>query len=168
MADAQQLIRQAQVQGRIPSPERARRWLRATASILADWGGSPAREALAAALPRELLSGAGTSGRAWSKAVSEDGDERDALACEAGRRSGEQDPGKVAWSLRACLSLVREQLGAPGLEKVVAALPGPVGAQLGEARWDPPWRYRLVPQPFGEGRRRQREARTGSALAGRD
>ena len=47
------------------------------------------------------------------------------------------------------------------------ALPEGVRDHLGQAGWNPPWRYRLVPQPFGQGRRRQRELRTGSAFARR-
>jgi uncharacterized protein (DUF2267 family) len=165
MADLQQLIRKAQVQGRIPSPERALRWMRATTSMLADWGGSTARSLLADALPADLLKGGGSSGRPWDKALAAEVDETLVLHCEAARRACEQDPGKVSWSLTACLSLIRESLGEDAAGRLASSLPGPVGKTFSEARWSAPWRYRLVPQPFGAGRRRQRELRTGSAHA---
>lgn len=165
MADLQQLIRKAQVQGRIPSPERALRWMRAASSMLADWGGPDAKRLLADALPADLLKGAGSSGRPWEKALREEVDETLVMHCEAGRRAAEQDPGKVSWSLTACLSLIRESLSDEAASKLASALPAPVGKIFSEAKWQPPWRYRLVPQPFGAGRARQRELRTGSAHA---
>ena len=168
MADVQQLVRKAQVQGRITSPERGLRWLRATASILSDWGGAEARSALLSGLPSDLLRGGGASGWSMEKARDEsDGDVRTALNAEAGRRVGELDPAKISWSLMGCLSVIREQLDEAATEKLRKALPEELRELVADAKWDPPWRYRLVPQPFGEGRRRQRELKTGSAFARR-
>ncbi len=167
MADVQQLIRKAQVQGRIPSPERALRWMRATASMLGDWGGDTAKKLLAEALPADFLKGAGSSGRPWDKALKEEADETLVLHCEAGRRANEQDPGKVSWSLVACLGLIRETLSDDRAEKLASSLPAPVAKIFREARWQPPWRYRIVPQPFGAGRARQSELKTGTSVTGR-
>ena len=116
-------------------------------------------------LPAELLEGQGSSGRSWEKALKEEGDEKLTLHCEAAQRAGEQDPGKVSWSLTACLGLVREALGDDNAAKLAAMLPGPVAATFSDAAWKPPWRYRLVPQPFGAGRARQRELKTGASVS---
>ena len=71
MADVQQLVRKAQVQGRITSPERGLRWLRAAASILADWGGAEGRSVVQRALPGELLKGKGSKGLSLQAALDE-------------------------------------------------------------------------------------------------
>lgn len=168
MADVQQLVRKAQVQGRITSPERGLRWLRASASILAQWGGAQARDVVERALPSDLLRGQGSKGLSLKAALEEAaGDAGTALNAEAGRRAGELDPAKVAWSLMGCLSVLREALSEDDLSTLVKSLPEDLRDRLGQAGWNPPWRYRLVPQPFGQGRRRQRELKTGSSFARR-
>ncbi|MEM7247101.1 MAG: hypothetical protein AAF533_17270, partial [Acidobacteriota bacterium] len=142
--------------GRIPGRSQALRWLRAVASTVADWGGSEGREALASCLPAKALKGGGSSGRSYAKALEAEGEggEETVFHVEVGRRVGEQDPGKIAVALRPILGLVRSELGEEQVATLEKVLPEPVAEHFRKSTTDAPWAYRLVPQPFGAGRRR--------------
>ena len=156
MKDFRQLVREAQVVGRIPSPEEAERWVRAVASILADWSGE-AGEGVRSSLPRELFHGRGSGGRSHEKTLSESARQgtSSALLDEAGRRAGQPDPGKVGVTLRPLLALLRDALPGAQAAALQEALPPAVGHHLQQATTTAPWAFRLLPQSYA------RPARTG-------
>lgn len=159
MADLEQLLDEAQVKGRIPGRRRALRWLRAVCSTLRDWGGAEAASALDAALPRTLRRGGGSGGLSFEKASERSaGGVRSCLHAEFGRRADEPDPGKVAGTARVLAALIRRELTDDQVATVVAALPDGVREWFEGASMAAPWPFHLIPQPFGDGRRRRRDA----------
>ena len=71
-----------------------------------------------------------------------------------GRRVVEPDPGQVATTLRPLMGLIKRQLSAEQVEAIAGALPGAVADQFRSADVAAPWPYRVLPRPFGQGRRR--------------
>lgn len=150
-----EMVTDVRALGRIETDEFALRWLRAAASTLADWGGRPAREALESALPKDLLRGAGTRGRSLPKARrAAGGSAAVALVTELGRRSGQEDPGKMAQMASAALGLLERNIPANARESLLAALPPDIAAEVREASVDPIWRYFLIPQSYARPRGR--------------
>jgi uncharacterized protein (DUF2267 family) len=145
-----ELVHRAYAIGRTESDERALRWLRTIVSILGDWGGSDAKAALKEALPSELFSGAGSSGRSFRAAAEAGGttDEEAALLVEAGRRVKQPDPGKVGMTIRPLMGLLKERLSATQVDRVAAHLPPAVQRQFRAATTQAPFPYRLIPQSY--------------------
>ena len=141
--------------GNVATDDGARRWLRATASTLAEWGGADARDVLSAALPKDALSGAGTRGRPLAKTRGAEGEAATddvALYAEIGKRFGEEDPGKIAQVATPALALIRRQLTETQLARLVTALPPAIATELRTASDQSPWRFRLIPQSYARKR----------------
>lgn len=131
----------------------AARWLRAVASLLADWSAPDGRAALKSALPRGCFRGGGTSGRSYDKALeAAGGDARVAIIEEAARRTHEDDPRNVAMTLVPLLGVVKEALARAGgdaaVATLVASLPAALHAEVRRASAAAPWTYRLIPQSY--------------------
>ena len=131
----------------------AARWLRAVASLLADWSGPEGRAALKSSLPKACFRGGGTSGRSYDKALAAaGGDARVALVEEAARRTHEDDPRNVAMTLVPLLGVVKTALAHEGGDAAVAALvsslPTALHHEIRAASVTAPWTYRLIPQSY--------------------
>ena len=155
MIDLVQMVTDVRGLGRIETDALAQRWLRAAASTLADWGGTPAREALQSTLPKELFSGPGTRGRSLVKAQREAGGHAGlALVTELGRRAGQEDPGKMAQMASPAIAVLKQQIPPAQFEGVLAALPQDIAAEVRKATVDADWRYFLIPQSYARPRAR--------------
>ena len=148
--DLDELVLRAYSIGRTENEERALRWLRAVVSILGDWGGSDAKAALKEALPSELFSGAGSSGRSFRAAAAAGGpvDESSALQIEAGHRAKQPDPGKVGMTIRPLMGVLKERMTPAQVDRVASGLPPAVQQQFRGATTQAPFAYSLIPQSY--------------------
>jgi hypothetical protein len=150
MNDMAQLVKECRRLGGVETEALAQRWLRATVSVLADWGGEAAARALASGVPGGLFSGGGTRGLSLAKAQDRvPGTSAGiALLAEIGRRVGQEDPGKIAQMATPALGLVKGCLAPDPLNALLAALPGDVAAELRDASVAAPWGFGLIPQSY--------------------
>ena len=147
----EQMVGDAWRIGRCASEERARRWVRVTASILADWGGPAAKDVLSAVLPKQALRGGGTSGRsveAARKAAAPGTDDGTLMLREAARRSHEPDPGKVSMTLLPILGLIKARMDAGQVATLVASLPEGVARDVRAATAESPWPFAVIDQSY--------------------
>ncbi len=149
-ADLVQRVRRV---ARAENDASGRRWLSATVSILANWGGASATSILRQALPGECFSGKGSSGRGWEAALAgAAGDPMTALLHEAAERAGQPDPRNVAMTLLPTIGIVKETIaaakGPAAVDSLIAALPEGLRPHLRAITTTAPWAYQLIPQSY--------------------
>ena len=153
-----ELVARARKIARVENDSRAKAWLSATCSILADWGGATAASLLKESVPSSCLSGKGSSGRSWADAEkAAGGDARIALMQEAEARTHQPDPRNVAMMLLPLIGLVKLEVekarGTPGVDALVAAMPAKLQPEIRAASIQAPYAYRLIPQSYARPRR---------------